>query len=1658
MWPDTTGVGHPLHGPEAVYRAPDAEVRALFPLVPLLHPQVADSAHAVELSAASLDVRSVIAALQPAAVVPLRIEPTPHNLDQLQVLLGARQAELLAAFPPELGADGAPRRPALSALPLWRTLAGGIISAGEAVIGTTLPPLLRPGLPEHAELAAVCLRPLDSARLQALAPLFAAGSEAAWLARLVAARARWGEPLSAQPVFLSTPLAIAAVAERLASTAGSDSVLPLLVVRRVLVCCPLSAIGDADAQTRAVLAGLEPPKAAAEPLAELIDVELRDALPPSLRARLVPLPARTVLVLLRTFDPEKPLKDADAPLRVESHPVLAHRERRAALYEFLVSRQHDLFADPLACELLAHSRLFPTARGLLRAPLELVYDAGLPDLGLDWSPSEEIPTAVLDLLARHLGAGRPSLGQLRQVLDGLQFLPAERKPAAALGVATLLGRMSRELAAAADELPLGRTAWAVVRLGRLRRPRDLYLASPEIEALVGVAPDLYADARLQGLLGETAALAGFRRPSDVRLGDVVRHLDHRCAHQGPLPSAVYVWLEAGLKEGTLDGPTVQRELESRRWICTEDGTYWNHCKVLGTAALAYFGNRRGYFVRGAAELPLLCRLFRIPTEVTAATIADFLSELATDLLGGTDGQTVLTGLAGLPAADFAALPRMLLACYARLGKSGWVVSRSLPLILCTQLTRRVPASAAHGAEEPEPDEPARTVGLVAASSVALFRSDTPLFERLFAPAGTMRLTMRGPIDDQEDIDRFYELMAIPRLRDVYTVEVDPAAGADVTTHYRQPIHRLAGVLRALAGALPRVAAQRQQLPRAGWVFESRLRALLTDGGRSIRALQPLEVRYTLPGVGRVKAERAAVYSAAAGELLLDAEALDDPLAYMSGLVQGLLPCVYDGPAEEQLADILEILLPLWTAERMHAYLDRRHFPIAGWAQDAVTRIADRIEEIFDYDLHQRLAQRFPQLQSAQLQAWRDPATLAPFRAPRQPAGLQTVAELAPEVVRRLLSVAGIVDPGPELSNILTRLLLPASGDLPPELAADESWPRAVSSRSDRQQRTQRRADADAEAAVQDLRAEILREVEQSEPPAHDPPRLSPITVEPELLTRPRPAFPAPESGESNPAPHHEFPGRRSFPPASPPTAPASPTAPAPPPPASAAPSRSAATAERSPAACPQGVQLQLSPLFRPPVPSLLPSAAPGPWRRLRRLIAGGSRPPEALPEAAVGWGQGGCFRLQGGIPAQLWATPEALRKLQSQPPSAQLRFVPPRLPAPYLYAIQALGVGFAPATQAWKERDGAQEWLAVQRRDLPVTGQSVTLEGMLPPGDNHLPLPLYSRLGGPVQVSGGHYAERCRLGEAANGRLVVRIAGDQPLRVRYQVSLLTVPALEGGPEPPSTPAQWRQPTLKRRQLPEEVQGFLRTQERQSRTAWTRALAVKDFVQWRYRYDAGWLGRPAAQTALSRLVSGEGHHHLELLHGTADGYALGYGSCYELNMLVVELLRQLGIPALPAACWALSDGLIDSPDHLVALAILASPAGPCPLPLDASIGAGGLRRGLPARRPELMSNRQAEALESAPQRVALLAQAITLASQYLGPPAAEPGPGLSPGPASREAALRLRLRLTELLGGDHLIDTLLAVLSGEHAQVETLTAELLTLKQLGLIKTRAQHLY
>ncbi len=1236
--------------------------------------------------------------------------------------------------------------------------------------------------------------------------------------------------------------------------------------------------------------------------------------------------------------------------------LFADGVRRRRFQHWLVASESAVMSDADQRGLIASLAFCRSAGGRLLAPRELVLDPDLPDLGIDWRPHAEIEQDLLDLLSRHLGSGRPKLETLvrkhlrpayhaaanaedgaraaeilgylaarlggrsdegiRGLLPGIliedqhgrfrepgdlvlpepavrehvwavwgesgslpaphpERLPTElhaflialgvrRRPsrqqlraalcaedltaAAALGLAGLLGGKP-EIQALVQALPLIDTAWVPVGHGRrLRRPGDLFLPNAEIEKVVGHDPELFADRYFLALAGSglTAAL-GFKTLDEVTLGDAVRHIERRAAEDRIVPLAVYRWLDDALGRRRIDAGELVARLADRPWISTDDGDrLYPDQQVLGTWALALFGRRRGYWPTGIEHCPRLCRLFAIPGEVTAEAVAGLLEEIAREVEGEGD-QRVLD-------LD-PAVPRMLVACQAFLGERAGsepgpppgeptaepLIPKTWPVILACSVGPPAGGRDRHDRRR-----------LVAAGAAGLYRSDAPTLEALFSRAGELLLAEAGGGEERPGLDRFLDLMGVPLLRNAYTVEAADS-GRDVTDECRQELQSWRTTLRALVSVLPRVEAQRTLLRQGGWVYRERL-ASLGAAGR-IRAIRELQVRLVLPGVGSVETATPAAYDPRRDALLVDAAALAEPADHVTGLASGLMPCIYDGPGEDQLIDVVEILLPQATAPRMNAYLDRRHFPRVAAVETAGERLATRLGEILDFGLAERLAMRFPALAAVDLEAW---------RSGELPRRLRRAED--PEAAAALL-LAGPPEADEELTAALATLFRVASlSDVPRDLLGSVA--------SVRVDEIEERSVASPRAEGSEVGVAAGRRSEGPESP-----------VEEEVASAP-----SPRGGASG-----GFLGGL--------------------------------------ARLYQGVRDVLA----------LGGGSAAAGEGAYRDADPGAEETPSLRGANV-TSSAAPFGSPAFIGPQFGAGQQA--RMQAAGASADAVFVhrPASLPPPYLYAVSALGASFDARHQRWLPAGAYHGW----KRALRRSGHKVVFHGRLPPGRHQLPVPLYGRMAGNIGVD----ASPELIGKTrrdAHGQIVLQVLGAAPVTVRYEIDLLEVPELgaarrAGGAAPARVDDRLLAPTLAPRRLPREVRTWLAGQRARQRSPWEQATAAADLVKSRYLYDEGYLERPEVRG--KRLKPG-GNHHLELMHAAGDDRWLGRGVCYELNLLVVELLRHLRVPAMAGTGWLLGEGRLIDPDHLFALAVVESTAGPVLLPLDAAAGARGPIR-LPRR--------------------------------------------------------------------------------------------------------------
>ena len=277
---------------------------------------------------------------------------------------------------------------------------------------------------------------------------------------------------------------------------------------------------------------------------------------------------------------------------------------------------------------------------------------------------------------------------------------------------------------------------------------------------------------------------------------------------------------------------------------------------------------------------------------------------------------------------------------------------------------------------------------------------------------------------------------------------------------------------------------------------------------------------------------------------------------------------------------------------------------------------------------------------------------------------------------------------------------------------------------------------------------------------------------------------------------------------------------------------------------------------------------------------------------------------------------------RKEAPAFGFAFTPSRLEPPWLYAPKQIGVRF-------DRRDQTFRPAPLRRPEARGEAGLLALRGRLPGGDAVLPLPLYGRV---LELS----AEGAEL--RADGT-ALRL--DAEADVRVKIALGHAPALDDA-RPAHEPAALER-FVPDAELPEEVHDLLAELDG---SAIERALAVRDFVRERYRYDPSYLEDPAVGRWLARVTRGRANAHVAALHAGADGRHLGAGVCYELNTLACELLRRAGIPAAIATGWVLDRGHVSEPDHLWALALLEDASGLVWVPIDAST----TREGRPLRVP------------------------------------------------------------------------------------------------------------
>jgi transglutaminase-like putative cysteine protease len=280
-------------------------------------------------------------------------------------------------------------------------------------------------------------------------------------------------------------------------------------------------------------------------------------------------------------------------------------------------------------------------------------------------------------------------------------------------------------------------------------------------------------------------------------------------------------------------------------------------------------------------------------------------------------------------------------------------------------------------------------------------------------------------------------------------------------------------------------------------------------------------------------------------------------------------------------------------------------------------------------------------------------------------------------------------------------------------------------------------------------------------------------------------------------------------------------------------------------------------------------------------------------------------------------------------PDFGFAFAPPRLAPPWVYAPKLIATRFHRGAQRWEQA-------RLERPGARAEHSLLSMQGRLPKGEAILPIPHYGRL---TEMR----AEGAVVLTGSNGAAVVhlRAASD----VRLEIVLERLPDFSRAI---ATNADALDRFVPDGDLPDEVHDFLGELDG---SAFERAIAVRDFIRARYRYDPSYLEDAAVGRWLARVTHGRANVHVAALHSARDDKHLGAGVCYELNTLACELLRRAGVPSAIATGWVLSGGALSEPDHLWAIALLQDARGaPLWLPIDASTTRDGRPLRVPARPP------------------------------------------------------------------------------------------------------------
>jgi len=313
-----------------------------------------------------------------------------------------------------------------------------------------------------------------------------------------------------------------------------------------------------------------------------------------------------------------------------------------------------------------------------------------------------------------------------------------------------------------------------------------------------------------------------------------------------------------------------------------------------------------------------------------------------------------------------------------------------------------------------------------------------------------------------------------------------------------------------------------------------------------------------------------------------------------------------------------------------------------------------------------------------------------------------------------------------------------------------------------------------------------------------------------------------------------------------------------------------------------------------------------------------SEPPPFRPVDQRAW-----FRGERKLSSQLTSNPSWLAD-RTRVAEFGLAHSPHQLPVPHRYAPNAIFASFDKRRQQWKPLRCDPKW----RQGGGPAGR-LHMRGKLPSPEARVPMPLY-----------GRFVESRSSGEArvVEGPNAIALLSKSDPTITITIDLDASPnfseSTKGGSD-----KELCAHSVSDRELPEEVLDLVESLQRED-SALQVAGVIRSFVRKRYAYDPTYLEDPQMAAWLQERSAGRSNIHIAALHAGGDAKFLGRGVCYELNALVCEMLRRAGVQAGVATGWTFDRGYIDEPDHLWAMALVQTSAGPRWLPVDASTTQNG----------------------------------------------------------------------------------------------------------------------